>query len=42
VSLPCQGPGEAPVGLMVCGVALADRHVLAVAAAIERALRSRA
>lgn len=41
-SLPCQAPGEAPVGLMVCGVALADRHVLAVAAAIERALRSRA
>jgi aspartyl-tRNA(Asn)/glutamyl-tRNA(Gln) amidotransferase subunit A len=41
-SLPCQAAGEAPVGLMVCGVALADRHVLAVAAAIERALRSRA
>jgi aspartyl-tRNA(Asn)/glutamyl-tRNA(Gln) amidotransferase subunit A len=41
-SVPCQAPGMAPVGLMVCGVALADRHVLAVAAAIERAVRSRA
>jgi aspartyl-tRNA(Asn)/glutamyl-tRNA(Gln) amidotransferase subunit A len=41
-SVPCHAPGAAPVGLMVCGVALADRHVLAVAAAIERALRPRA
>jgi aspartyl-tRNA(Asn)/glutamyl-tRNA(Gln) amidotransferase subunit A len=41
-SVPCQAPGAAPVGLMVCGVALADRHVLAVAAAIERVLRPRA
>ena len=38
VSLPCHEPGTAPVGLSVCGVALADRHVLAVAAAVERAL----
>lgn len=37
-SLPCQAPGAAPVGLMVCGTAGADRHTLAVAAAIERAL----
>ncbi len=37
-TLPCQVPGEAPVGLSVCGVALSDRHVLAVASAIERAL----
>jgi aspartyl-tRNA(Asn)/glutamyl-tRNA(Gln) amidotransferase subunit A len=41
-SVPCHTPGTAPVGLMVCGAALADRHVLAVAAAIERALRPRA
>ena len=41
-SVPCHAPGAAPVGLMICGVSLADRHVLAVAAAIERALRSRA
>ena len=37
-SLPCQEPGAAPVGLMVCGLAGTDRHTLAVAAAIERAL----
>jgi aspartyl-tRNA(Asn)/glutamyl-tRNA(Gln) amidotransferase subunit A len=41
-SVPCHAPGTAPVGLMVCGVALADRHVLAVAAAIESALGPRA
>ena len=37
-SLPCHEPGAAPVGLMVCGTAGADRHVLAVCAAIERTL----
>jgi aspartyl-tRNA(Asn)/glutamyl-tRNA(Gln) amidotransferase subunit A len=37
-SLPCQAPGTPPVGLMVCGGAMSDRRVLAVAAAIERAL----
>jgi aspartyl-tRNA(Asn)/glutamyl-tRNA(Gln) amidotransferase subunit A len=39
VSLPCQAPGAAPVGLMVSGPAMSDRRILAVAAAIERALR---
>lgn len=38
LSLPCHAPGTAPVGLSVCGAALSDRHVLAVGAAIERAL----
>ena len=38
VSLPCQEPGCAPVGLMVCGTAGTDRRLLAVSAAIERAL----
>jgi aspartyl-tRNA(Asn)/glutamyl-tRNA(Gln) amidotransferase subunit A len=38
VSVPCHEADSAPVGLSVCGVALADRHVLAVAAAVERAL----
>ncbi len=38
-SLPCHEPGRAPVGLMVCGAAGTDRHTLAAAAAIERALR---
>ena len=37
-SLPCHEPGAAPVGLMVCGVAGSDRHILAVSAAVERAL----
>ena len=38
VSLPCHAPRTAPVGLMVCGPAMGDRRVLAVAAAIERTL----
>ena len=40
-TLPCHEPGAAPVGLMVCGVALADRHVLATARAIETVLQKR-
>jgi aspartyl-tRNA(Asn)/glutamyl-tRNA(Gln) amidotransferase subunit A len=38
LSVPCHDPGAAPVGLMVAGVALADRRVLAAGLAIERAL----
>jgi aspartyl-tRNA(Asn)/glutamyl-tRNA(Gln) amidotransferase subunit A len=41
VTLPCHEPGKAPVGLMVCGTAATDRRILAVAAAIERALPRR-
>jgi aspartyl-tRNA(Asn)/glutamyl-tRNA(Gln) amidotransferase subunit A len=37
-SLPCHAKGAAPVGLMVCGPAMSDRRILAVAAAIERVL----
>jgi aspartyl-tRNA(Asn)/glutamyl-tRNA(Gln) amidotransferase subunit A len=37
-TLACHAPGDAPVGLMVCGVALSDRRILAVAHAIERLL----
>jgi aspartyl-tRNA(Asn)/glutamyl-tRNA(Gln) amidotransferase subunit A len=37
-SVPCHEPGTGPVGLMVCGTAGTDRHTLAVAAALERAL----
>jgi aspartyl-tRNA(Asn)/glutamyl-tRNA(Gln) amidotransferase subunit A len=37
-SLPCHASGAAPVGLMVCGPAMSDRRVLAVAAAVEQAL----
>ena len=38
LTLPCHEPGSAPVGFTVCGPTGADRHVLAVGAAIERAL----
>jgi aspartyl-tRNA(Asn)/glutamyl-tRNA(Gln) amidotransferase subunit A len=38
VSLPCHTAGTAPVGLSVCGPALSDRHVLAVARAVEGCL----
>ena len=38
VSVPCHESGTAPVGLSVCGVAMSDRHTLAVAAAVEAAL----
>ena len=38
VTLPCHEPGAAPVGFMVCGTAMSDRRILAVAAAIERTL----
>ena len=41
-TVPCQKPGEAPVGLMVSGVAMSDRHVLAVARAVEGVLPARA
>jgi aspartyl-tRNA(Asn)/glutamyl-tRNA(Gln) amidotransferase subunit A len=38
VTLPCHATGTAPVGLMICGTAMSDRRVLAVAAAVEQAL----
>ena len=41
-TLPCHAKGEAPVGLMVSGVAMADRHVLAVARTVEGVLAGRA
>jgi aspartyl-tRNA(Asn)/glutamyl-tRNA(Gln) amidotransferase subunit A len=37
-TLPCHERGAAPVGFMVCGTGGRDRHVLAVSAAVERAL----
>jgi len=39
LTLPCHEPGSAPVGFSVCGPTGTDRRVLAVGAAIERALR---
>jgi len=41
-TLPCHVKGEAPVGLMICGVAMADRHILAVSKAVEGVLAGRA
>lgn len=38
LSLPCQAPGQMPVGLMVWGPALADDAVLGVSLTIEAAL----
>jgi aspartyl-tRNA(Asn)/glutamyl-tRNA(Gln) amidotransferase subunit A len=38
ISLPVHPPGEAPVGLMLTGETMGDRHLLAVAAAVEAAL----
>ena len=39
VSLPIHRPGEAAVGLMIVGEPMADRQLLGVAAALERALK---
>jgi Asp-tRNA(Asn)/Glu-tRNA(Gln) amidotransferase A subunit family amidase len=41
VSLPCHAPGTLPVGLMVAGSAMTDARVMAVALAIEAALKTR-
>jgi len=38
ISLPCQEPGEAPVGLMLMGETDGDRSLFAVASGIEAAL----
>ena len=38
ISIPCHRAGEAPVGLMLIGEHGADRRLLAIAAAVERAV----
>ncbi|MDO4723795.1 MAG: amidase [Comamonadaceae bacterium] len=38
LSLPCHAPGEAPVGLMLAGPALADARVLGLGLGVEAAL----
>jgi aspartyl-tRNA(Asn)/glutamyl-tRNA(Gln) amidotransferase subunit A len=38
LSIPCHFPGEAPVGLMISGLANADKNILNIGAAIEAAL----
>ncbi len=39
ISLPCHRDGDAPAGLMLVGETMGDRRLLAVAAAVEAALR---
>ncbi|MBM3564901.1 MAG: amidase [Alphaproteobacteria bacterium] len=39
LSIPCQAPGEAPVGLMVMGKTNGDRRLLSVGMAVEAVLR---
>jgi aspartyl-tRNA(Asn)/glutamyl-tRNA(Gln) amidotransferase subunit A len=39
LTLPCQAPGAAPVGLMIAGASMRDRQILALGLAVEAALR---
>eukprot|EP00440_Ansanella_granifera_P072887 gb/GFBE01079098.1/.p1 GENE.gb/GFBE01079098.1/~~gb/GFBE01079098.1/.p1 ORF type:complete len:133 (+),score=31.07 gb/GFBE01079098.1/:1-399(+) len=39
-TIPCHAPGEPPVGFSVAGMSCSDKHVLAVAQAVEAALFS--
>jgi aspartyl-tRNA(Asn)/glutamyl-tRNA(Gln) amidotransferase subunit A len=39
ISIPCQRPGEAPVGLMLMGETMGDARLFRIAAAVEQALR---
>jgi aspartyl-tRNA(Asn)/glutamyl-tRNA(Gln) amidotransferase subunit A len=41
LSIPCQEPGRAPVGLMIAGVQRTDHRVLAIGRAIEAIVRNR-
>lgn len=38
ITLPCHTPGDAPVGLMLVGATMGDRHMFAVAKAVEGAI----
>jgi aspartyl-tRNA(Asn)/glutamyl-tRNA(Gln) amidotransferase subunit A len=38
LSVPCHAPGEAPVGLMIAGLAMRDQSILSIGAAIESVL----
>ncbi|MCD8505205.1 MAG: amidase [Burkholderiaceae bacterium] len=39
VSLPCQGPGQAPVGFMIAGLGGQDQKILAIARAFEAVMQ---
>jgi len=41
LSVPCQDPGSAPVGLMIAGTQNADQRILAIGLAIEEVVRKR-
>jgi len=41
LSLPCQAPGEAPVGLMLAAAGVQDHALLGLGEAVEQALRQR-
>jgi len=41
LTLPCHSEGELPVGLSICGPALADAAVLAIARSVEALLQTR-
>ncbi len=40
-TMPCQEPGTGPVGLMISGIAMQDRHILAVSKAVEAVVTPR-
>jgi aspartyl-tRNA(Asn)/glutamyl-tRNA(Gln) amidotransferase subunit A len=40
LTVPCQDPGDAPVGLMLMGSPLADHRILAIGRAVEALLRA--
>ena len=39
LSVPCHRPGEPPVGLSICGTALADATILSIGRSVEVLLR---
>jgi aspartyl-tRNA(Asn)/glutamyl-tRNA(Gln) amidotransferase subunit A len=39
-TIPCQEPGTGPVGFMVSGIAMQDRHILAVSKAVETVINA--
>jgi aspartyl-tRNA(Asn)/glutamyl-tRNA(Gln) amidotransferase subunit A len=41
VSIPCQEPGSAPVGLMIAGTQNTDHRILAIGLAVEQIVRKR-
>jgi Asp-tRNA(Asn)/Glu-tRNA(Gln) amidotransferase A subunit family amidase len=40
LSVPCHRPGESPVGLSICGLALSDAAILSIGRSVEALLGS--